>query len=297
MNEETAATEPVSADAATDAAAQQAPQPVDETPQITLGFTRGVAPSKWLNRWNAMSPDLTLAITPFGKPYGRPGNAGDFDMVIERTAPGETPKGSTGDGVRTHHSMRLYNEALAVVLPKDHDFAEFEQISLEDLAGVRLLDHPNHSPEWPAAEPWDDPEWMPKSLLAALELVATGLGGILMPAPLARHIMNKKQHVLVRISDPVVAGTVWASWLVDRDAPDVQQLAGVLRGRTARSSRSADHEEAVKAAKAARTPKVRQPQKAKPKLKANSRGAQLQAAVEKREREKAERRKLKKGKR
>lgn len=261
-----------------------------ETPPILLGFTRGVAPSKWVRRWEAISPDRPLTIVPFSKPYGRPGSAGDFDMILERTAPGKSPLGTDGPAERTHHALRLYDEAVAVVLPKGHDLTGSESVTLSELEGVRLLDHPDHAPEWPEPEPWADPEWRPKDIAAALELVATGLGGILMPAPLARHITDKHQHVTIRVSDALVGGTVWASWLVERDAPDVQHLAGVMRGRTARSSRTAE----TPAEAEARAPKRPKPaQKKKPKLNPNSRGAQLQAAKEKREREQAERRKAK----
>ncbi|KAM9863053.1 LysR substrate-binding domain-containing protein [Leucobacter sp. BZR 635] len=274
-------------------------------PEILLGFTRGVAPSKWGKRWRAVSPQ-PLSIVPFPRPYGRPGNASDFDMLLERTAPGQVPVGTEDHATRTHHALRLYDEALAIVLPKGHELTGVETISLAELADVRILDHPNHSPAWPAPEPWADPAWMPANITAALDVVATGLGGILMPAPLARHITDKHQHLTIRISDPVVGGTVWASWPVERDAPDMQHLAGVMRGRTARSSRTVDA--AGDGAGGARAgaagggagsgsgdPQKRtQPaQKKKPKLNPNSRGAQLQAAKEKREREKAERRKAK----
>ena len=260
-------------------------------PEITLGFTRGVSPSKWVRRWEAITPEQPLTIVPFPQPYGRPDGAEEFDMVLERTSPGAQPAGSVEGDAKTHHAVRLYDEAVAVVLPKGHDLTGRDSVSLAELAGTRILDHPHHAPEWPAAEPWEDPAWMPADIRGALELVATGLGGILMPAPLARHITDKHSHVTIRLSDPLLGGTVWASWRVERDAPDLQHLAGVMRGRTARSSRSAEHHEQAKAA--VQSPKRTQPQKPKPKLKANSRGAQLQAATEKREREKAARRKAK----
>ncbi|UTX52686.1 LysR substrate-binding domain-containing protein [Leucobacter aridicollis] len=259
--------------------------------EIQLGFTRGVAPSKWVRRWNAISPEQPLSIVPFPKPYGRPEHAADFDMILERTAPGGTPVGADDGAARTHHALRLYDEAVALVLPKGHDFTGRESVSIADLAEVRLLDHPDHAPDWPAAEAWEDPAWMPVDVHAALDIVATGLGGILMPAPLARHIVDKHAHLTVRLEEPIVGGSIWASWPVERDAPDMQHLAGVMRGRTARSSRGAqaDAQTAPKEPKRRQQPKA----KAKPKLKPNSRGAQLQAAAEKREREKAERRRAK----
>lgn len=276
-----------------------------QLPELTLGFTRGIAPSKWVRRWQAVSPEQALTIVPFAKPYGRPGNSDEFDMVLERTAPGLEPAGcaqsadpsaqgaSSARPTGARHALKLYDEAVALVLPKDHELASEESVALADLAAIRLLDHPDHSPQWPAADPWEDPAWMPANPRAALQLVATGLGGVLLPAPLARHITDKQAHAVIRVTEPIAGATIWATWLVDRDAADMQQLAGVLRGRTARSSRGADHTRATEAAQAAKAQKRQQPAKAKPKLKPNSRGAQLQAATEKREREKAERRRAK----
>lgn len=275
---------------------------------ILLGFTRGVAPSKWAARWSQAAPGHPLELVPFARPFGRPADA-EQDMLIERAAPGERPLGSDpADEQRSHHALRLYEEAVALVLPADHELAELTEIPLADLALVRLLDHPHHAPAWPAAEPWDDPSWMPRGLPAALELVATGIGGVLAPLPLARHLVGKREHAVLRVvpgDEPLPGTTIWASWRVERDAADLQQLAGILRGRTARSSRpsaasaegstgpgAGSGADATKAAKAANAAKA--PAKKKPALKPNSRGAQLAAAREKAEREKAARRRAKK---
>lgn len=269
---------------------------------ITLGFTRGVAPSKWEKRWKQAMPAVTLELVPVAAPFGRPKNE-ELDAIIERVAPGAQPASSSpDDDHRTHHALRLYEEAVALVVPIDHELAEQSEIRVSELSLIRLLDHPNHAPEWPAPEPWADPEWMPKNIAAALALVSTGLGGILAPLPLARHISDKRQHALLRVvaddgsdAQPLPGTTVWASWRLERDAPDMQQLAGILRGRTARSSRGGSEAEAIEQAKTA--PKVRAPQqpaKKKPQLKPNSRGAQLAAAREKAERAKAAKRNAKK---
>lgn len=271
---------------------------------IRLGFTRGVAPSKWERRWRAAMPATRLEIVPIETPYGRPtgrlAEESALDVMIERVAPGARPLASDPDAdpeheVRTHHAFRLYEESVALVLPIDHELAEETEISLSDLALVRILDYPDHAPEWPAAEPWEDPSWMPGSIRAALELVSTGLGGIMAPLPLARHLINKREHAILRVVAPEGAlpgTTVWASWPLERDAADVQQLAGILRGRTARSSRRTTEDAPKKSA--VKRPQQQQPAKKKPALKPNSRGAQLAAAREKAERAKAAKRAAKK---
>ena len=292
--------------AAADGAAAGSAQVSGPSP-LRLGFTRGVAPSKWASRWRAAAA-RPLELVPLAAPFGRGRASEGLDVVIERAAPGARPDGSEApaDGQplaegtaepAPRHAMRLYEEAVALVLPKDHELAELEEIPLSDLPHVRILSHPNHSPEWPAAEPWEDPSWEPKNLAAALELVATGLGGIVLPLPLARHATAKREHAVLRIvgdsgeRNPLPGSTIWATWSRERDDAEVQQLAGVLRGRTARSSRTEQAAEQEKPS--AKQPRAKQPAKKKPKLKPNSRGAQLQAAKEKAERARAERRRAK----
>lgn len=289
----------------------------EQTP-IRLGFTRGVTPSKWAARWKLTAPNSPLELIPLATPYGhvdREGNdlTAECDVMIERVAPGERPETGevfqlgteTQTHAKTHHTMRLYEESVALVIARDHELAEQDEIHLADISLVKVLDYPQHAAEWPSPEPWEDPSWMPKSIPAALKLVATGLGGIIAPLPLARHLIDKREHAILRIvsdngsgENALPGSTVWATWRVDRDAPDVQQLAGVMRGRTAQSSRAGISNQAgaggKKQAEKAKPKQVQTPAKKKPVLKPNSRGAQLAAAKEKAERAKAERRRAKK---
>ena len=284
---------------------------------LRLGFARGVAPSKWANRWKAIFPETPLELVPL-TPAGRlPAAEAPVDVRLERVAPGGEAESSSGPE-RTRHGVRLYVESIALVLPVDHELAEATVIEPDDLTLVHLLDHPDHSAEWPEPQPWADPSWEPKNVRAALELVGTGLGGILLPLPFARHLVNKRAHVIVPLSPAFeLPGTeIWASWDRSRDDAVVQQLIGVLRGRTGRSSRGEDpesaeaHEPADPAASAADAPSeapagagqsraksgakagnatgAKAGPKASPKraLPKNSRGAQLAAAAEKRERAK-----------
>ena len=281
---------------------------------LRLGFARGVAPTKWANRWKAIFPETPLVLVPL-TPAGRlPAGEEPVDVLLERVAPGGEAESSSGED-RTRHGVRLYVESLALVLPVEHELAEATVIEPDDLALVHLLDHPDHAAEWPAPQPWADPSWAPKNVRAALELVGTGLGGILLPLPFARHLANKRAHVIVPLSPAFeLPGTeIWASWDRSRDDATVQQFIGVLRGRTGRSSRGEDPgaDDAAQADDAATSASVgagqsggpeRKPAAKKPAAKQaggqagakapkralpkNSRGAQLAAAAEKRERAK-----------
>lgn len=274
---------------------------------LRVGFARGVAPAKWERRWRAASA-RPLELVPLDLAFGETsGPSADVDVVIMRTGHGATPAGSEGSA-RTRHAIRLYTESVALVVAAGHELAKLPAVSPAELALVPLLDHPDHAAGWPAAEPWADPSWRPAGPRAALELVATGAGGILLPLPLARHLTRKREHAVLPVraeaGEAELAGsTVWAVWPVDRDSADVQQLAGILRGRTARSSRAnpaPNHAAAIDAAHDAPPPSGRTAQtrgkkspthsQKKRELNRKSRGAQLAAAANARAAKKRKRR-------
>lgn len=275
------------------------------TPQadfIRLGFSRGIAPSKWANRWAAAVPEVPLTLVPLTIAGKVPQDEAPVDVMLIRTAPGVAPEGSEAalqaagsEAAPTIFAMHLYTESLALVVAADDDLAKLPAVDNAVMRDVTLLGSPVHAPEWPATQPWADPSYAPKNVTAALELVATGMGGMIMSLPMARHLTRKRTHAVLPLTvEPALPGTeVWATWAVDRDAGDVQQLVGIMRGRTARSQREGVHapepsaKERVLSAKALRYRelKAQQQKQAKKiaKLPKNSRGAQLAAAQEKRD--------------
>ncbi len=205
---------------------------------IRLGFVRGVAPSKWAERWQRASTQV-LELVPVSLGEVEAART-SVDVLLERTLPGETPPG-TDPAQQVRHAVRLYEEQVALVIDAGHELASQKSLTVEELALVRLLDHPDHGKSWPAAEPWSDPSWMPKNAQMTLELVSTGTGAALMSQPLAQHLSKKREHAVLTVAahgkTSLGGSSIWATWQRERDRDDVQQLIGFLRGRTARSSR------------------------------------------------------------
>ena len=290
-------------------------EPVDEGRALVLGFARGVSPSKWARRWSRAAeatggglPRLELAPLAVN---GRPERGREPDVILERIAPGERPAGTTtgaasgsggsdgesGGGSGAHEgsrrAVRLYAEAVALVVAADHELVGEPEVDRGTVDLVGLLAHPDHPAAWPDPDPWADPSWAPADAAAALDLVATGTGAILLPLPLARHLAGKRTHAVLHVTgEPALPGTeIWASWAAERDAADVQQLIGILRGRTARSGRStasappakADPRPAAGGGKGAGVRGSRAKKAGPPK---NSRGAQLAAARAKQQKQK-----------
>ena len=279
---------------------------------MRLGFVRGAAPNRWAKRWQQVT-GAPLELVPVSSHFGHPDRAAtEVDVLIERTRPGQRPAETTPRDVpAARHALHLYTEALALVIDADHELASSTEVTLEELALITLVDHPDHDTSWPAAQPWSDPAWMPAHARAAMDLVATGAGAILLPLPLARHLSSKREHAVVPVRTDRPAADMWATWAVDHDTDDVQQLIGVMRGRTARSSRGpAEQAHADKSpdaspppdaspsrssASSSTTPAKQRQKKTGPKP--GSRGAQLAAAREKAERNRALKRHAKRRKR
>lgn len=235
------------------------PAPTESTPAVEpalrLVFERGVSPSKWATRWAEQHPGLPLAIEVRMARRGDPLAAGNCDVLLARVGPNGNPAEHSAEPL---HTLRLYEEAVSVMLPEEHDLAERESIDATELAELMLLPHPEHADAWPAPTPWADQATAPTSLAGTLEVVLAGVGAALVSDPLARHLGKKG---LRRVPVTGLPGTwIWACWLVEADGPIIQDFVGVLRGRTRSSSRHAS--EPTPEGKPAKKPKPKPQPKA-----------------------------------
>lgn len=160
-----------------------------------------VSTDKWQARWGEQHRTHRLTFDRYSdQPEARAEviarlEAGEFDAAIVRVYPGEEAKIL---GSLPLHAVTLYDENQAVLLTKDHPFAEESEI---------------------AGELIDDLE----------------LRSALLPAPVARDALQK-DLVAVPVTG-LEPSRVVCVWLVSRDDDDVQDFIGLLRGRTGRSSR------------------------------------------------------------
>ncbi len=188
---------------------------------LRLRYVAGVSPAKWLRAWNERRPDLPLeAVRVEEAEQLADLRAGEADVAFVRL-----PVDDAG-----LHVIQLWEELAVAVLPKDHPLAEAEALTLADLAGGPL------APAQPDAA-------------MTVELVAAGTGHAILPHGVAR-LHHRRDVVAVPLTDAAPT-RIALVWRVERDDADIQELVGVVRGRTARSSRRAgDDEEAAAPAKA-----------------------------------------------
>lgn len=197
---------------------------------LRVGFVPGVTPDKWARTWHGRSPDRPLDLVPVGdRDAVALLHAGELAMCFVRL-PIER------DGL---HLIPLYDEQPVVVVAAEHPVAAFDEVDVADLAGEHLLQDPDDVPAWRdvATEVADGSRFPvpPMSLREAVASVAADAGVLVVPLSLAR-LHHRKDVVHVPVTGVPVT-TVGLAWPVGLDDDRVEAFIGVVRGRTANSSR------------------------------------------------------------
>jgi DNA-binding transcriptional LysR family regulator len=129
------------------------------------------------------------------------------------------------------HCVRLYDERPVVVAGREHFVAAADTVTLDDLVDEQLV-RPHASGWRPAAEQLAWPEMSERE---AVETVAAGTGIVVVPESVAR-LFRRKDVVRREVTD-LPPTTVALVWLRKRDDDTTQAFVGVVKGRTANSSR------------------------------------------------------------
>lgn len=185
---------------------------------FVVAFVSGVTPTKWARIWGERMPRLPLTLRP-----ATPADAvaalhsGEADVALLRLP-------LVDDALST---IRLYDELPVVVAPKEHLFESVDSVTLADLEAETIVDD--------------------------VELVAANVGVAVMPQSVAR-ALSRRDTIARPLSDGAVT-TIVLAWPTERTTPLVEEFIGIVRGRTANSSRGAAAEPA--AAQPAATPAVK----------------------------------------
>ena len=229
------------AEAGADAGADGAHLP--SSPAFTIAIVPGVTISKWTRAWAERRPELPVQVL-------RTDPAAQITVLRERVADVAfvrlpvPPQDAAGLS-----TIPLYAEVAVVVVPKDHVVTLVDSVSVADLASDHLLQDPDTVPEWrDAALALSVGERPPLPAMAstadAIALVAAGLGIVIVPQSVAR--LNHRKDVTYRPVVDVAQHRVALAWLSERTTADVEEFIGIVRGRSAQSSRtpSSGHEPA-----------------------------------------------------
>ncbi len=134
------------------------------------------------------------------------------------------------------HVIPLYEEVPVVVFAADSHLAAADELEASDLAGEVVITPADDVlgmplPAGAVAPAFDAPE----TTADAIALVATGIGVVVVPMSLAR--LHHRRDVAYRPLRGGPASSVALAWIADRTTPDVEAFVGIVRGRTANSSR------------------------------------------------------------
>jgi DNA-binding transcriptional LysR family regulator len=206
----------------------------DAPPTFTLGYVPGVTPAKWVRTWQERVPDvpLTLVQVPAADAPALVRD-GDADAVLLRL-----PADRTG-----LHAIPLYTETTVVVFPKDHHLAAADELFTEDVADSLVLHPLDDTLDW-AAPPGQPAAQRPDTTKDAVELVAAGVGLLVVPQSLAR--LHHRKDLVYRPLTDVPQSSVALSWPEDETTDLMEQFIGIVRGRTANSTRGRQPEPVTK---------------------------------------------------
>lgn len=196
------------------------------TGSFTLAYVPGVTPGKWARVWQERLPEteLTLVQVTVAEAAAKV-RAGEADAALLRL-PGDR---------EDLHAIPLYTETTVVVFPKDHEFAAADELSLEDLTEHVLWQPLDDTLDWDA-RPGQAPVERPETTADAVELVAAGVGLLVVPQSLAR-LHHRKDLKYVPLADAPQSRVALAFPIRDENPELVEHMIGIVRGRTVNSTR------------------------------------------------------------
>ena len=175
-----------------------------------MGFVPGVMPDKWERAWREQvrRPLELVGVEVADQEVAL--RDGRVDMCLVR---GQVDRD-------VFHLIPLYREVPVVVVPTEHPVTAYDEIDAAELA-----------------DEYDVLREQPQlTVKQAIETVAAGTGIVVVPMSLAR--LHRRKDVESRPVTGVEESPVGLAWLRERDDPDIAAFIGIIRGRTARSSRS-----------------------------------------------------------
>ncbi|MGW5719406.1 LysR family substrate-binding domain-containing protein [Amycolatopsis sp. NPDC003865] len=190
-----------------------------------LAYVPGATPAKWVRTWGERQPEVPLELVPVA-----PADA--TELIRSRGADAALLRSPIDrDGL---HAIPLYTETTVVVVPKDHLIAAADEVSTADLADDVVLHPLDDTLEW-AALPGRPAIARPESTADAIELVAAGVGVLLVPQSLAR--LHHRRDLTYRTVTDAPQSSVALSWLEEETTELMETFIGIVRGRTVNSTR------------------------------------------------------------
>lgn len=198
-----------------------------DTASFRIGYVPGVTPGKWARIWAERRPrvplELVTATTDETVGWVRAGavDAGLVRLPIDRTG---------------LHAIPLYTETTVAVVPKGHLLTAVDEAAVEDLADEIVLRPQDDTLDWPGDRPGRPAEFEPATTAEAVPLVAAGVGVLIVPQSLAR--LHHRRDLTYRPLTDAPTSSVALTWPDAQNSDLMEEFIGIVRGRTANSSRT-----------------------------------------------------------
>ncbi|MFT4137029.1 LysR substrate-binding domain-containing protein [Microbacterium sp.] len=204
-----------------------APENSATTP-FRLGAIPGATPGTWIDRWHERMPQVELQLIPLA-------TADQRRALVERSVDAALVRLPLDrDGL---HAIALYDEVPVVVCASDSHLTAADELTLADLAGELVITPRDDVLAVQVAGAVAPAFEQPATTEEAVATVATGVGVVVVPMSLAR--LHHRRDTAVRPLADGPVSTVALAWPIEATTPLVETFVGIVRGRTANSSRSA----------------------------------------------------------
>jgi DNA-binding transcriptional LysR family regulator len=192
---------------------------------LTLGYVPGGTPAKWARIWAERHPEVPLQLCAVAAADAVAAvRAGTVDVALLRP-----PADTSGLAV-----IPLYEETAVAVVPTDHILTAVDAITVADLDGEPMLLPLDHVLAW-AGTCGIPVDHRPETTEDAIELVAAGLGVLIVPQSLAR-LYHRKDLTYRPITDAPTCPVALA-FPAGQQPALVEEFVGIVRGRKPDSSR------------------------------------------------------------
>jgi DNA-binding transcriptional LysR family regulator len=203
----------------------------DDQTALRIAFAPGVTVGKWTRRWAERHPELPLEVFPIAEADGvavlhdQRANLSFVRLPVDREGLSVIP---------------LYSEVAVLVVSRDSELASSETVTDSQVGA--LVQVAEYSPAG--------------SVKDAVALVAAGVGALRLPHSLAR--LHARKDVVAILIEDAPPTDIALTWLQAETSDLIDEFVGIVRGRTAASSRAVPTPPTPKA-RPARTPRKSRP--------------------------------------
>lgn len=209
------------------AAASKGLAVLEDPHPFSIAAAQGVTLTKWTRAWQERHSDVPLTVIR---------TTDDTQIRVLHDAEADVSFVRFPIDDERLSVIPLYVEVPVVVLPKDHPLSGRDALTVADLAGENHL-----------AGDWE----------SAIELVAANVGVVVVPQSIAR--LHNRKDVEMRPVTDAPQTRIAMVWLTEKTTEFVEEFIGIVRGRTAHSSRTTPTPPSSPAA--ARAKKIQPPRK------------------------------------